>query len=213
MKIFIALTLLIVTFGGTVSSASIIDFRTPAYAPTFGPDTTTDLIDGVKFEFTATAKGLNGFRKTFNSKGLSFGVPGNGMYSLSIVADTDIEYTRMFGLGHTLTDKAGQLPFDVYTNGVLQHNNLTFVPNIFTAIPLTNLSVNTGDALLINIDYSALTGDAKFPSIYSRAAIQSLNFQVTTASSVPLPSTLWLMMIAICSLLGTKKYIKLKSAA
>jgi len=209
MKNFIALTLLIATFGSTVSSASIIDFtNTDYYASTYnGLNTTKELIDGVNLTFTATARGINGFRQN-STTGLSFGIPGNGMSSLSIVADKDIEYTSLLGLGHTLTGYAGQLPFDVYTNGALQHNNLTFVPNIFTAVPLTNLSVSAGDALLIEVDYSALTGNAS----YSKAAIQSLNFQVTTASSVPLPSTLWLMMIGICSLLGAEKYIKLKSA-
>ena len=205
MKPFISIAFLIVTFIGTAASASIIDFRTSPYASTFGPDTTTDVIDGVNFTFTATARGVNGFRQSFDSAGLKFGVPGNGMYTLSIVADTNIEYTSMFGRGHNQTNKAGQIPFDIFANGALQNNDLAFVPNSFTSVSLGNIFVNAGDALLISVDYSALTGS----SIFAQATLQLLNFE-TAASSVPLPSTIWLMVIAIPGLLGARKYKKLK---
>ena len=72
------------------AAASTLDFSTATYASTFGPNTANDTVDGVNFTITATARGTDGFRQS--SGGLQFGVPGNGMYSIAIVADQDLQY-------------------------------------------------------------------------------------------------------------------------
>jgi len=209
MKLYLTLVFLLTTFSGTIASASIIDFRTASYASTFGNDTTTDSIDGVNFTITATARGVNGFRQNFGSSGLSFGVPGNGMFTLSIVADADVEYTSLFGRGHVQTTHAGQLPFDISVNGLLQNDNIMFVPSIFTSVSLGSLLVNQGDALLIGVDYTALSGS----TIFANAVLQALNFVVPASSSVPNPSTILLLMVAIPGLLGARRHRQLKVIA
>jgi len=185
------LTLAFIFSFSASTSASLIDFRTTPYASTFGPNTTTDMVDGVNFAITATARGVNGFRQNFAGAGLNFGIPGNGMYSLSIVSDTDIEYTSLVGRGHTQTSSAGQLPFDLSVNGNLQLDNLLFAANVFSTASLGNISVTAGEAFLIDVDFGSLVGS----SANASAVLQSLNFNTVLApSTVPVPATLLLFI-------------------
>ncbi len=178
----------------TSASAAIIDFRSVPYASTFfppNPEVTTDTVNGVNFTITATARGVDGFRQ--NSDGLRFGVPGNGMYSISIVSDADLEYTSLLGKGHTLTNFAGQLPFDISVNGVQKIDNLQFPASTFNAENLSNIAVSAGDAFLIAVDFTALTGSRVFAS----AVLQTLSFnkvQSPPLSTVPLPATILLFI-------------------
>jgi len=191
--------IIIITFAclfGSIASAGTIDFRTSPYATTFqgianpNGNVTTDSVDGVNFTITATARGADGFRQ--GTDGLNFGVSGNGMYSLSIIADADIEYSSLTAKGHTLTQFAGQLPFDLSVSGALQVDNLMFGPSSFST-ELLSILVSAGDAFLIDIDYSALVGS----SIYSLAKLQSLNFTASSVSAVPLPAAVWLFGSAL----------------
>ncbi len=128
-----------------------------------------------------------------------FGVPGNGMYSLSIVSDADVEYTGMVGRGHTLTNYAGQLPFDFSVNSSLQLDNLMFASNAFSTESLSSIFVNAGETFLIDVDFNSLTGN----SIYASATLQSLSFNaVSTPATVPLPSTLLLLTTGLGLLKG-----------
>jgi hypothetical protein len=172
-------TIALASFAVTPASAATLDFRTSPYASTFGPNVTTDTVDGVAFTITATARGVNGFRQ--GSAGLNFGVPGNGMYSVSIVSDTDLEYTALTGRGHTLTSFAGQLPFDLSADGELQVDDLMFGPGTFSSADLGEVFVAAGDPFLIAVDFGALTGS----SIYASAVLQTLDFE--QAAPVPVP--------------------------
>ncbi len=175
----------------TSASAAIIDFRSAPYASTFGSNQTTDTVNGVNFTITATARGSDGFRQ--NSDGLSFGVPGNGMYSITIVSDADLEYTSLLGKGHTLTNNAGQLPFDISVNGVEKIDDLQFPAGSFSAANLSNIAVSAGDAFLIAVDFPALTGS----NLFASAVLQTLSFnkaQNPPVSTVPLPATILLFI-------------------
>ena len=208
MRTFIFTSVLIAAFCGSVASASTIDFGTSAFASTFGPNTTTEVVNGVNFSFTATAHGSNGFRQ--NNTALMFGKPGNSMLSLSIVADADLEYTSIFGLGHTFTSQANQLPFDLFVNNALLIDNLTFIPTTYTSISLNNLFVSAGDTLLIDVDY---TGFSSKNRTIASATLQSLNFNLAaTTATVPTPPALLLIITAIFGLLGIKKYRQSKFA-
>jgi len=188
MRVFIALTLAFLTVNSAWSA--VIDFRDSTFASTFGPNVATDTVDGVNFTFTSTARGINGFRQS--GTGLRFGVPGNGMYSLSIVADTNLKYTFLEGKGHTLTSFAGQLPFDVYADSNLSKDNLMFGAGALSVMALGDIHVAAGDTFLINVDFSALTGS----SIYASAVLQTLGFEVST---VPLPASVWLFGSALAA--------------
>ena len=181
----------LVLFFSASASASLIDFSTSPYASTFGTSvTTTDTVDGVNFTVTATSFGADGFRQ--NSSGLSFGKPGNGMTSLSIVSDTDIEYTSLSGKGNFIT--ADDLPFDLKVNGSLVINDLKFTSSSLSTVSLGNISVSAGDTFLITTDYSQVTTFA-----LSSAVLKALNFNKapsnpTPSSTVPAPAVLWLLL-------------------
>lgn len=182
--------LLTLSFGQLAWSATI-DFRNPEFASTFGPNTTSETVSGVNFDFVAIARGADGFRQ--NSSGLRFGVPGNGMYSLSIVADQDLIFTNITGRGHTLTSYAGQLPFDFLVDGELKVDDLMFSPGVMSTLALGNIFVAAGESFLIDVDFSALQGS----SVYASAILQSLDFEV---SAVPLPAAVWLFASALMAL-------------
>lgn len=185
-------------------SAGTIDFSTSTYNSTFGPNTATDLVDGVNFSITATARGVDGFRQSFDHVGLKFGVPGNGMYSISITADQDVTYTSLFGRGHTFVGRAGQLPFDIYANGSLSIDNLTFTPSVFSAASLGNIFLLAGETLLIDVDFASLTGS----SIFASATLGSLDFSKATVSAVPVPAALFMFAPALLGFLGSRRKVR-----
>jgi hypothetical protein len=113
------------------------------------------------------------------------------MYSVSIVADADLEYTSLSGRGHTLTDFAGQLPFDLSAGGSQEINDLMFAPSVFSTAALGDIAVGAGDVFLIAVDFSALTGS----SIYASAILQTLDFNKVTP--VPVPAAAWFFASAL----------------
>ncbi|MFW5426987.1 MAG: hypothetical protein ACKE8G_06090 [Methylophagaceae bacterium] len=200
--------LVAISFAFIVSSISVsagtIDFSTPTYDSTFGPNTATDLVDGVNFNITATARGSDGFRQPFDHVGLKFGVPGNGMYSISITADQDVTYTSLFGRGHGFTGRAGQLPFDISANGSLSIDNLQFAPSTFSAASLGSILILAGEALLIDVDFSSLIGSR----IYASAILQSLDFSKTAVSAVPIPAAAFMFAPALLGFLGFRRKVR-----
>jgi hypothetical protein len=197
MKKTIFISISIALLYASCVSAGTIDFRSTPYTTTFGDAVTTDLVDGVNFTITAISRGADGFRQ--NTNGLSFGVPGNGMYSISITADQDLKYTSLVGRGHTFTNSAGQLPFDIDADGVQMKDNLMFEPNSFSGATLGDILVNSGQVLLINVDFASLIGS----SVFASATLQSLDFN--KVSAVPLPSAIWLFGSAMLGFLTTRK--------
>ncbi|MDQ7073180.1 MAG: hypothetical protein Q9N32_06545 [Gammaproteobacteria bacterium] len=184
-------------------SAGTIDFSSSTYNTTTSTNTATDFVDGVNFNITVTSQGADRFVQAFGNAGLSFGVPGNGMHSISIVADQDLTYTSLTGRGHTLINNAGQLPFDISANGSLAIDNLMFSPSVFTVASLGSISILAGQALLIDVDFSALTGS----SIFASATLQSLDFSKAGVSAVPIPAAALLFAPALLSFLGFRRKI------
>lgn len=192
------------------ASAATLDFTTATYASTFGPNVATDLVDGVNFTVTATARGADGFRQG-GGGGLSFGVPGNGMYSLSIVADQDLTFNSMFGKGHGFPTRAGQMPFDMDVAGTEVSGDNMFVsaPHFSTAYETVSfaggpISVTAGQTFFFHADFGALVGS----SIYASALVRSLDFStVAGPSPIPLPAGLPLLIggIAFLGLVRQKR--------
>lgn len=204
MKTF-ATTLAAGVFTAAFAQAATLDFTTAPFVTSTVP-TTSATVDGVNFSFVATARGADGFRQ--GSGGLSFGVPGNGMYSISIVADQDMVFNSMTGGGHSLTSFAGQLPFDVSVEGTDVADDLMFASSAtqtlsFAAAPV---SVSAGEAFLIAVDFDALVGS----SIYASARIGSIDFEI--APAVPLPAGLPLMIGAFAGLGALRRKSKSKTA-
>ncbi|MDQ2090931.1 VPLPA-CTERM sorting domain-containing protein [Marimonas arenosa] len=173
----------------TGASASTIDFTTSTYASTFGPNVVTDTVDGVNFTIVATARGANGFRQG-GGGGLKFGVPGNGMYTISIVADQNLTFNSMYGAGHTLTQYAGQLPFDLSVDGSLAGDDLMFTNSSLQTVSFGGINVDAGEAFLFAVDFGSLTGS----SIYASALVKSFDFSINGMAPVPLPASLPLLL-------------------
>lgn len=180
-------------FAGAASAATL-DFTTNTYASTFGPNVATDSIDGVNFTITATARGVNGFRQG-GAGGLSFGVPGNGMYSIAIVADKDVEYNSMYGNGHSLTAFAGQLPFDIDVEGSEVSGGNMFADTSLQTVAFGDgpISVAAGETFFFHVDFDALIGS----SIYASALVKSFDFSVDQAPAVPLPAGMPLLLAGL----------------
>jgi PEP-CTERM motif len=179
------------------AAAATLDFATPTYASTFGPNVATDSVAGVNFTITATARGVNGFRQSFDSSGLSFGVPGNGMYSISIVADQNLVFNSMYGKGHGFTPSPGQLPFDLTVAGGLVSSSLMFATNVLETVNFASgpVSVASGQAFKLDVDFGSLVGS----SIFASALIKSLDFDLVgnSPSPVPLPAGLSLLLAGL----------------
>lgn len=206
MKTF-ATTLAAGVFTAAFAQAATLDFTTAPFATSTVP-TTSATVDGVNFSFVATARGADGFRQ--GSGGLSFGVPGNGMYSISIVADQDLVFNSMTGGGHSLTSFADQLPFDVSVEGTDVADDLMF--DSFATQTLTfaaaPVSVSAGEAFLIAVDFDALVGS----SFYASARNGSIDFDLASAPAVPLPAGLPLMIGAFAGLGALRRKSKSKTA-
>lgn len=175
------------TFAVGSANASTLDFDTLPYANTFGPNVTNDTVDGVNFEVTATARGVDGFRQALTG-GLGFGVPGNGMYTISITADQDLTFNSMYGHGHVFDIYASQLSFNIDVDGSSQSVGNMFASSAFETVDFDNgpIAVSSGQAFYFAIDYSVFVGS----SIYASAAVRSFDFTVTSTppSPVPLPA-------------------------
>lgn len=179
------------------ATASTLDFATTPYATTFGPNVTTDSVDGVNFVITATARGSDGFRQSAGN-GLNFGVPGNGMYTLAITADQDLTFNSMYGHGHAFPTHADQLSFNITVDGAYQSFGNMFTLTTLETVSFANgpIAVSSGQSFFFETDYSVLVGS----SIYASALMGSFDFTVATTtppSPVPLPAGFPLLMAGL----------------
>ena len=179
------------------ATASTLDFGTTPYASTFGPNVTTDSVDGVNFVITATARGADGFRQSAGN-GLNFGVPGNGMYTLAITADQDLTFNSMYGHGHSFPVQADQLSFNIEVDGASQSVGNMFASTTLETVSFASgpIAVSSGQSFFFEIDYSVFIGS----SIYASALIGSFDFTVastTPPSPVPLPAGFPLLMVGL----------------
>lgn len=197
-----AFALIASLFFAGAASAATLDFTTSTYDATFGPNVATDSVDGVNFTITATARGVNGFRQGLG-RGLSFGVPGNGMYTIAIVADKDVEYNSMYGKGHGSTQNAGQLPFDIDVGAVEVSGGNMFTDTTLQTVVFAGgpISVSAGETFFFHVDFDALIGN----NIYASALVKSFDFTVDQAPTVPLPAGLPLMLAGLGGLVVLRR--------
>ncbi len=180
------------------AQAATLDFTTATYANSSDGLAVNDTVDGVNFSITPTAKGTNGFRQDSLRGGLSFGVPGNGMYTISIVADQDVVFNSMYGNGHGFTAQANQLSFDIDVGGteVSGDNMFAPAPHFSTLYETVNfadgpIAVSAGQSFFFRVDFDALGGG----SVFASALVRSLDFStVASPSPVPLPAGLPLLI-------------------
>ena len=190
-------TAFVLGFGAlTGAQAATLDFTTATYNSTFGPNVVTDTVDGVTFTITATARGVDGFRQSFD-RGLSFGVPGNGMYGLMIEADQDVVFNSFDGRGHGFPQFAGQLPFTIGLDGAPASAPFSFASVAMETLGFPNgpIALDAGRKLLFNVDFGSLTGSY----FYAQAVIKSFDFNrvIPNVSAVPLPAGLALMLTGL----------------
>ncbi|SFJ50428.1 VPLPA-CTERM sorting domain-containing protein [Celeribacter neptunius] len=180
------------------AQAATIDFSDSAFASTFdGIGATTYSTDGVLFSFSATARGVDGYRQAFGG-GLGFGVPGNGMYSVAFTADQDITVESLSGHGHSLTGYAGQLPFDIARDGVSLIDDFMFASASDETYDFggTPIALEAGSTLSFVVDFGALSGS----SIYASAVFEALDFTATSLPAVPLPAGAPLLLGGVAAL-------------
>jgi hypothetical protein len=191
---------------GTFSAqAASIDFTDSAFGTTFpasgDPASTASVaVDGVNFVVTAEARGTDGFRQSFDSAGLSFGLPGNGMFSISIVADTDVTYESFFGENRTQSGFSTPQLFNLLAGGSMVDTGLSFGTS-FGTVDFADLFVAAGTAFVIDVDFTARSG---YNSIYAQAILGSLDFSKAMAP-IPLPAGLPLLLLGLGGLALVRK--------
>lgn len=198
------------SIGGAAQAASL-DFTDAAFASTFPSSgvtsTATSIVDGVTFTVEATdARGVNGFRQDAN--GLRFGVPGNGMYTITISADQDVTFESMSGIDTSLRARTTSMLFDAYiTGGAMVLSDVAF-PETSGTVDFADFDLDAGESLVFAADFSARTG---FSSIFASAALTSFSFSKATTpqpSAVPLPAGMPLLLAA----LGSFAWIRRRSS-
>ena len=175
----------VVTLAATGASALTVDFGDAAFASTFPPvgtnSTATLSVGDVGLTFTAYARGVNGWRQSGGA--LDFGVGGNGMNAIALVADADITLT-----GFTAADEYeiyNDLSFETLVDGLLLSG--TYGPASTAPEYLAfdaPISLTAGQEFLLR----------KAPSSgLNEADVYSLSFDVDATAEVPLPAGLPLL--------------------
>ena len=177
-------------FGGT------IDFTDAAFASTFpavGDQSVAMVeVDGVNFTIAADARGTDGFRQSFDDAGLSFGVPGNGMNFIDIVADEDVTFTSLVGEDRTLLNRSSAAQFNLLVDGAFIVTELGF-PTSFANVDFADIAVDAGETFRIAFSFEARPD---FNAIFANAVLGSLDFETAAVQppAVPLPAGLPLML-------------------
>ncbi len=201
MKIFAYVALALGLSVGA-ANASQIDFSTSAFSSTYqfpGPYLDTKTIDGVNFDFSVTSKGADGYRQSYDDAGQQFGVPGNGVYQIDIVANVDLAYNWVSGEERS-TPGHGPLLFDFLINGSDFVSDGFFTPNGFTNLAL-GASVAAGQTFSIFADISSSSGDAA----HLTAVIGALDFTRAQVPSVPLPAGMPLLLAGLGGLVVLRR--------
>ena len=205
----------LLSFGFAGGAGAIpLDFTTATYAPTVDGLSVSDTVAGVNFVITPTARGADGFRQDGRG-GLSFGVPGNGMYTISIVADQDLMYNSMTGIGHGF-NQVGQLPFDIAVGGTEVSGDNMFAPAPHFSVAFETvsfaggpISVAAGQTFLFGVDFVALAGSP----VLASALVRSLDFSTSPGiSPIPLPAGLPLLIGGIGALAVLRRKKQKKAA-
>lgn len=195
MKTYLSAAAAIAVVSALSAQAGTIDFTDPAFAstfPAFGDQSEATLeIDGVNFTFLPTARGTDGFRQAFDDTGLSFGLPGNGMNTLQVIADQDVTYTSLTAEDRTLLNNSTGALFNIQDNGVFVVQDLA-LPTTFAEVDFNDLSLSAGDVLTIQFSFEARQG---FNVLFSSAVLGSLAFETDAGvDPIPLPAGLPLML-------------------
>jgi len=205
MKLTIA-TLLASASMLTFAQAATLDLTDAAFANTFdGGIPASAIFDGVTFTITPTAKGVDGFRG--NAQGLSFGTPGNGMFSMSIVADRNISLNAITGVDLSLTAQTTGVLFDGMIGTSSVFADLIF-DNPIAEIDFADVILDAGDAFLVTADLSARSG---FNSVFAAATIGSIDFSnvpTPPVSPVPLPAGGFLFLSGLAGVAAFKRRTK-----
>lgn len=188
---------------GAVNAAEI-DFTDAAFATTFpgvfDQTVATVEVDGVEFTIAAFARGTNGFRQTFDSAGLNFGVGGNGMSAIAITANADVTYTAATGADRSIASFSSGMLFDLDVDGMVALTGLAFGTTSST-IAFPEIAVGAGTEFLFYADFSARAG---FDSLFASAVLSGLTFETETITDpttpVPLPAGLPLMLAGLGAL-------------
>ena len=190
------------------ANAAQIDFTTSDFASTFpqagDPASTANVtIGGVEFTITASARGTDGFRQSFDDTGLSFGLPGNGMTQISIVADSDVTYTDITGEDRTNTQFSEPQLGDLLLDGVVVEDNFSFADS-FATLNFDDISVTAGQTFVVAADFSPPQTYLYNP-IFALFVLGSLGFEVADepvdpTTPVPLPAGLPLLLAGLGAL-------------
>lgn len=191
LPIFAAISLSLTSF----ASASTLDFRDSAFASSFGGADAAVTVDGVTFTVTPVARGADGFRQ--NATGLRFGVPGNGMEYISIVASQDVTFESVLGIDTSLATHTTPMLFDG-DDGTSRFTGLSFGTSL-GSVDFTDFTLAAGDAFVFSADFSARPG---FSSIFASAGLQS--FEFSSVAAVPLPASAAFLFTAL-GLLGLRR--------
>jgi len=187
---------------GAAVQAGTLDFAGSEFATTFpqagDPDSVANVtVDGVDFTVTAQARGTNGFRQ--NSDGLGFGVPGNGMYSISIVASADVMFESLTGIDRAILSRTTASRFDGTAGGVGVFDDLA-IPTALGSVDFADFTLTAGDVFNLAYDFTDRTG---FNSIFASATISGLSFSKvvtdpgTNPNAVPLPAGMPLLLAGL----------------
>ncbi|WP_135507366.1 VPLPA-CTERM sorting domain-containing protein [Roseovarius aestuariivivens] len=155
-------------------------------------------VDGVNFTVTATsARGTNGFRRPGDDAGLQFGLPGNGMNVITIVADQDVTFTSLTGEDLSLSNFTTPMQFNGTAGSLVAFTGIQF-PSSLGIVDFTDFTLTSGDALIFAADYSARPG---FSVIDATAVLSSLDFSKTVTggpgAQIPLPAGLPLLLTGL----------------
>ncbi len=181
------------------ANAAEIDFSGAGFSSTFvfpGPFTDTQAIDGITFDFSVVSQGADGYRQSFDNSGLSFGIPGNGMFQMDIVADVDIVINSVEGkdtsvepIGNQVIN--GPLFFDFSING-----SEILSDSFFTRTGFSDLSI--GATLLAGETFTIFGDVANSGYDITRisAVLGSLDYDVVV-SDIPLPAGMPLLLAGL----------------
>ncbi|MEM6372073.1 MAG: VPLPA-CTERM sorting domain-containing protein [Pseudomonadota bacterium] len=200
LSAFLSLT---VPFAATAATVDFTDgVFTPVTTIDVGSNTLPIVIseesEGVTFTITPTARGFD--RTIVDSNGFDFGVPGNGMFSISIVASEDVKITSITGVSASVLSSGtgsptGGVPFAVdYSAPGYGPFNIGFA-TVESTVGLFGggVELTAGEAFLI--DHSDFSG------INNQGTISAIGFEklviTPPPNPIPLPAGLPLLLAGL----------------
>ena len=187
----------------SAAHASTVSFSDSVFDDTSGANPGDNqaslIVDGVSFLFTAVSRGSDGFRRDGPDTGLQFGVGGNGMISITAVADQDILLTSISGRDNSVdrtTSITPPLPFDVLAGSFTILDQATFAETT-GSLALGNYLLTAGTSFTIT--------DGANGNALQRFILSSFDFEAATTAPIPLPAGLPLLLAGLGGLAVMKR--------